>query len=261
MQRRGFFLVLALLGSAHAQIHPGEAKRPPTPAVDIDTAASLPIAAGSAIDVQRNRVSDSAFVSVSDLAAPARARKEVEKANQSIAKQNWTRARDRLNKAISFYPSYARAYNNLAVAYAHLGDVDGERQSLEKAVALDDHYSLAHLNLGRMEIGQGKLPEAETALNKAAMLAPQDPRAWVLLSYCQLLEKHFDDVIATMYEAHRLSAPHAFVHRAAARAFEQKRQFDRAATELNLFLQEQPGGPAAEAVRKELEVVRATERN
>lgn len=229
--------------------------------VDIDTATSSPIDASSAIAVQRNRVSDSAFVSVSDLAAPERARKEVEKANQSIAKQNWTRARDRLNKAISFYPSYASAYNNLAVAYAHLGDVDRERRSLEKAIALDDHYSLAHLNLGRMDIEQGKLPEAEMALNKAATLAPQDPRALVLLSYCQFLQKHFDDVIATMYEAHKLSAPHAFVHRAAARAFEQKRQFDRAATELNLFLQEQPAGPAAEAARKELEIVQAIHSN
>jgi tetratricopeptide (TPR) repeat protein len=258
MQRRGFFLVLALTGSAYAQGHPAENTRPPTPVVDID---SVPIGRSSANDAQRNQVSDSTFVSVSDLAVPERARKEVEKANQSMAKNNWSQARDRLNKAISFYPSYANAYNNLAVAYSHLGDVVRERQSLEKAIALDDHYGLARLNLGRMDIEQGKFSEAEMALNKAAILAPEDPGALVLLSYCQFLQKHFDDVIATMYQAHKLSAPHAFVHRAAARAFEQKRQFDRAATELNLFLQEQPVGPAAEAARKELEVVRATQRN
>jgi Flp pilus assembly protein TadD len=198
-------------------------------------------------------------VSVSDLEAPKRARKEVEKAYQSFARQNWMQARDRLNKAISFYPAYAGAYNDLAVAYAQLGDVEEERQALEKAIALDDHYTLAELNLGRMNIQEGKLPEAEAALHRAAALAPEDPRAFILLAYCQFLQKHFDDVIATSHEAHKLSAGHAFVHRVAARAFEQKRQFNLAAAELNPFLQEQPAGPAADAARKELEIVESAQ--
>jgi Flp pilus assembly protein TadD len=254
--RRVFFLVLALVVSVQAQVHP--TLRPPTPMVDIDVDPSPPMNATS--DVQRSRVPDSALVSASDLGIPGRARKELEKANQSFAKQNWIQARDRLNKAISFYPAYAGAYNDLGVAYAHLGDVERERQALEKAIALDGHYTLAELNLGRMNIQEGKLPEAEAALDRAAALAPEDPRAFILLAYCQFLQKHFDDVIATSREAHKLSAAHAFVHRAAARAFEHERQFDNAATELNLFLQEQPAGPAADAVRKELEIVQAAQR-
>jgi Tfp pilus assembly protein PilF len=259
MQRRVFFFVLALLGSAWAQIQPA-AIRSQTRTIDIDTGPSLPINATSAVDVQRKWDAESAFVSVGDLEIPQRARKELEKANQAFAKQNWAQARDRLDKAISFYPSFPGAYNNLGVAYEHLGNRDQARQSLEKAIALDNNFALAHLNFGRLDLEEGKLPEAETELNRAATLAPRNPKTFVVLSYCQFLEKHFDDAIATSDEAHKLSAPHSLTHRVAARAFQQKRQFDRAAAELNLFLQEEPYGAAADAARKELEIVEAAQR-
>jgi len=256
--RRVFFLVLASVCSAWSQVRP--AVRPPMPMVDIDVDSSWPVNTDSAIDAQRSGTSDTAFVSVSDLSVPRRARRELEKANHSFAKQNWMQARDQLNKAISFDPSYADAYNNLGVAYAYLGDLGQERKALEKAIALDDHLALAHFNIGRVDIAEGKLSEAESALKKAETLAPQDPRAFIALGYCQLLQKRFDDAIATSQEAHKLSAPHAVAHRLTARAFEQERQFDRAATELNLFLREEPAGSSAEEVRKELRLVEAAQK-
>lgn len=257
--RRVFILVLTAAGCVSGQVHPAQnTLQPATPMVDIDMAPSPPLNSTPAGNVQR-RVPDSAFVSVSDLAVPERARRELEKASRAFARQDWEQARNRLNKAISLYPSYAGAFNDLAVADAHLGDVEGERSSLEKAIALDDHFALAYFNFGRMDVEQGKLPEAETALSKAATLSPLDPRALVLLGYCQFLQKHFDDAVATSDEAHRLSAPHAVAHRVAARAFEQKREYHSAVAELNLFLQEQPVGPTADAARSELQIVQAVQ--
>lgn len=258
MQRRLFVLVLEVCSVAGGQVGTGKnAALPVPPTIEIDMTASLPISMRSAVDVQRNHVPHSAFVSVSDLAVPERARRELQKANQSLAKQNWAQARDRLTKAISFYPSYADAYNNLAVAYAYLGDVRQEREALEKAIALDDHLAVAHFNIGRVDIAQGKLSEAESALKKTEILAPLDPRAFIVLGYCQLLQKRFDDAIASSQEAHKLTAPHAIAHYVAARAFEQKNQLDRAAIELKLFFQEAPTGPGAEDARKELQIVQA----
>lgn len=259
--RRVFVLVLAVLGSAWAQVHPAQnTLQPPTPRVDVDTDADPVPPINAMSDRPRQPASAGAFVSVSSLAIPERARKELAKANQALVRQNWAQARDRLNKAISFYPAYADAYNNLAVAYGHLGEADQERQALESAIKLDDHFALAHLNFGRMDLEEGKLAEAETELNRAVTLAPQNPGTFVVLSYCQFLEKHFDDAIATSDEVHNLTAPHAVAHRVAARAFEQKRQFDGAVAELSLFLREEPEGPSAAAARKELEVVRAAQR-
>lgn len=257
--RRVLFFVLAVIGSAQAQGNPSQNPvRPPMPMVGIDM--DIPSSINRTPGAQPKPGADQDFVSVSDLLVPARARKELERGTRALLRQNWVQARDQLNKAISIYPSYAGAYNNLAIVYAHLGDGDKERQAFEKAIALDGHFALAHLNFGRMDLERGKIPEAITELNTAATLSPKNPSVFILLGYCQFLQKHFDDAIAASNEAHKLSAPHMMAHRIAARAFEQKGQFDRAATELNVFLQEEPPGPAAEAARKELQIVEAAER-
>ena len=168
MQRLVFVLVLATASFVIAQVHPGQTREPLLPpTVVVDMAPSLPLDARRANDVQRSGLPDNAFVSVSNLAIPGRARRELEKANESLARKNWTQARDRLTKAISFYPSFAGAYNNLAIAYAYLGDVGQQRRALEKAIALDSNFTLAYRNLGRMDIRQGNLLDAEAALNRA----------------------------------------------------------------------------------------------
>lgn len=260
MQRRAFFIVLAFATSAFPQVQ--SPPRPPAPVVEIDTDVdpAPPINASSGLRFQQRRSLGNSLVSVADLSTPQRARKELEKANQSFTRQNWAQARDRLDKAISFYPAYAGAYNNLAVAYAYLGDAAQERQALEKAVALNDHFALAHVNLGRIDLKEGKLAEAEVTLAKAATLEPGNAEVLVLLSYCQLLQKRFNDAIATSKAAHLLSFPHAPAHRFAARAFEQKGQFDEALAELNVFLRESPEGTSADEARQEIQAVRAAQR-
>jgi len=197
------------------------------------------------------------FVSTSDLGVPSRARKELEKANESLGRQDWAHAIQKLNKAISIYPAYALAYNNLGVIYSRLGDVVREREALEKAISLNDHFALAYTNLGRMNLVAGDFKEAQTALDKASTFDPTDPMTLILLSYDQFKQRHFDEAIATSRKAHSLEKPHAFVHRVAAGAFEQQEQGASAIAELELFLKESPVGPDADSAREELEIVKA----
>lgn len=199
----------------------------------------------------------SALISTSDLGVPNRARKECDLANQLIAKQDLAQAIQKLDKAIAIYPAYAVAYNNLGVVYSRLGDRVREREALQKAINLDAHFALAYVNLGRMNIVIEDFPSAELALGKAATFDPVDPVPLILLSYAQLMDRRFDEAIATSRKAHMLKRPHAFVHRAAARAFEQKRQLASAIAELELFLQEEPDGSRADAARKEIDVVKS----
>jgi tetratricopeptide (TPR) repeat protein len=199
----------------------------------------------------------SAFVSASDLGVPGRARKELDKASELADKQQLAQAVQKLNKAISIYPTYALAYNNLGVIYARLGDSVREREALQKAISLNDHFALPYVNLGRMHMAAGDFPAAETVLDKAFTLDPTDPMTLTLLSYSQFMDRHFDEAITTSHKAHSVGKPHAFVHRVAARAFEQQRQGAAAIAELELFLKEEPPGPRADAARKELETVKA----
>ena len=196
-----------------------------------------------------------ALVSTSDLSVPHRARKELAKANALLAKQDLQQALRRLIQAISIYPNYAIAYNNLGVVYARLGDAVHEQDALEKAILLNPDFSLAYLNLGRMDIAFSDFSAAENELRKAATLDPREPVTLILLSYAQLMEGHLEDAISTGRDAHRLKRPHAFAHRIAARALELEQRLEYAITELRVSLEEEPTGPRSESARKELAIL------
>jgi tetratricopeptide (TPR) repeat protein len=198
-----------------------------------------------------------AFVSTSELGVPGRARKEFDKANELAAKQGFTQAIQKLNKAISIYPAYAMAYNNLGVIYSRLGDEVREREALEKAIRINDHLALAYVNLGRMNLVSGEFKEAQIALDKASAFDPADPMTLILLAYAEFKDQRFDEALATTRRAHTMDKFHAFAHRVAARVLEQQGQGASAIAELKLFLKEAPAGPSADSARQELETVKA----
>jgi Flp pilus assembly protein TadD len=198
-------------------------------------------------------VSASPFVTVGDLSIPEGARKEFDKANQLIARDNWQKAIARLNKAIAIYPQYAEAYNNLGMAYGRLGDKVRDREALQKAVSLNDHFAPAYVNLARLAIADRDFPQAEALLNRATAIAPNDSQILVLLASAELLNQHYDQALATCRRVHSTSRnAHALVHYIAARVFEHEKRPADALAELQTFLSEEQSGPRADAARKEM---------
>jgi tetratricopeptide (TPR) repeat protein len=199
-------------------------------------------------------------VSAADLNVPDKARKEFDKASDFIAAQDWKQALERLNKALAIYPQYASAYNNMGVVFGHLGDRAQERSALQKAISINDHFSQAFVNLGKMAIVDKNFPEAENFLNKAAALDPSS-QTLVLLANVELMDQHFDEAIVNCKKAHATpQEPHALVHYIAARALEHKNDLTDAIAEFQTFLQEEPSGPRADAVRKELAALQSQSR-
>lgn len=201
-------------------------------------------------------ISSSAFISAADLAVPARARKQFDKANELLRRQELQAALQKLDKAIHIYPQYAAAYNNLAVIYSKLGDRAREDEALRKALSIKPDFALAYVNVGRMDLKANDVSGADAALTKAAQSDPADAVTLILLSYSKFLEKQFDAAIATSRKAHELQQPHAFAHRVAARAFEEEKKGGNAIAELEMFLKEEPDGPRSDAARREIEVVK-----
>jgi tetratricopeptide (TPR) repeat protein len=195
-------------------------------------------------------------ISASDLKVPEEASREFDKASKLIAKQEWQKAIDPLNKAVALYPSYAEAYTNLGVVYARLGQPDKEREALQKAIAANDHFAPALVNLARLEIKDHNFAGAEVHLTQATTADPNDPQTLALLAQTQLLDKHYEAAIATAGKVHSMShAAYALVHYVAARACERLNRLPDALKEFKLFLTEEPSGARAEAARKEMTAV------
>jgi Tfp pilus assembly protein PilF len=86
------------------------------------------------------------------LATPARAddraaaKSQVEFGIKVAQSGLWKEARYRWEKAVELDPSYAQAWNNLAIAYEHEGKFDDARKAYEKALELDPKNVLIRQN-------------------------------------------------------------------------------------------------------------------
>jgi len=58
----------------------------------------------------------------------------------------WKEARYRWEKAVELDPTYAQAWNNLAIAYEHEGKFEEARKAYEKALALEPKNLLIRKN-------------------------------------------------------------------------------------------------------------------
>ena len=198
-----------------------------------------------------------ALVAAAELNIPKKAKKEFARASDSMAAENWPQAVERLNQAITIYPQFVDAYNNLGVVYARLGDRAHEREALQKAISLNDHYAPAYVNLARADIAEQDFPHAEMLLDKATAIDPTDVITLVLLANVELRTRHFERVIDTCGRAHSTKQPeHSSVHYIAALAYEQENRLGDALAELKVLLKEETDGPRATAARKEMAALR-----
>lgn len=249
MMSRAFAVLLLLAASASAQVNPAVVQR---------IYVNPPFTGNAASRFAPNTANpENAFVSAAELAIPGRARKEFDKGVEALHKHDLQQARHHFEKAVDLYPTFPSAYNNLGVVFARLGQVDSEREALQNALKLNDHFELAYLNLGRMDIARSNFTDAETVLKKASSLDATDPVALILLAYSELAQGHLAETIAISEKAHLLPKLHAFVHRLAARAYEQQNRIDRAIAELKVSLEEEPTGTRADAARQELKMIEA----
>jgi tetratricopeptide (TPR) repeat protein len=192
-------------------------------------------------------------VSASDLNVPVKARKELDKANEAMARQEWRKAAELLNKAIAIYPQYVGAYNNLGVVYSRMNDIAHEQEALEKAISLDEHFAPACENLAKLYLRQKDFSHAETLLGKALSVDPNNGQDLTLLADTQYMERHYDAAIASARKAHALPNEHpSVVHYIAAKAYEQENRQVEALAEFQTFLKEEPNGPRADHVRSDI---------
>ncbi len=191
--------------------------------------------------------SSAATIFVGDLNVPAKAQKEFKKGSEALAQNDWKKAIERLEKAVTLHPQYASAYNSLGVAWAKSGDTARARQAFKNAIRVNEHMASAYVNLSRIALKEQEYTEAEDLLGKSLRTEPENLEALTLLAGARLMNRHYDGVIASARKVHSFPSHQAFsiVHYFAARALEMERRPDDAAAEYALFLKEAPDSPEA----------------
>ena len=78
--------------------------------------------------------------------AKSEAKSQVEFGINVAQRGLWREAIYRWQKATEIDPTYAAAYNDLAIAYEHEGQLDKARQAYEKAIELDPNNTQVRQN-------------------------------------------------------------------------------------------------------------------
>jgi len=191
--------------------------------------------------------------SATDLRVPNDARKAFRKGMEAWEQNDFPKAAEQFEKAVSLYPEYDSAYNNLGVMYFRMNQPDKARAAFERSVALNDKNADADRNLARILISEGNLPRATDLLNKSLVVEPLNPVTLTLLCVADIQSGNDDGALATARKTHQL--PHegySLVHYVAGQALEHKGQPQEAYAEYETYLRESPTGAEAPQVRSAL---------
>src|SRR6267378_1427962 len=100
-----------------------------------------------------------------DLNVPMEARTAYEEAMKAVGSGKSAEAIASFQKAISLYPPYLRALNDLGVLYLKLNRLDDASKLFEQAIKIDRRFYFARLNLGVILNRQGHYQKAVETLS------------------------------------------------------------------------------------------------
>lgn len=207
------------------------------------------------IKAQRQHQVDIGAVSALDLDAPNKALEEYNQAVTLMKEQHSKEAILYLQKAIAAYPKFVLAHNTLGLAYLDQGD-ERAKDEFETAAKLDSKFPGSFLNLGMLALSTKHFAGAETNLEKAASLRPNDPKILAALAFAQNGDHKYSETLQTVEHIHTLEhRGMGNVHYVAAAAAMALSNYDLMERELRLFLSEAPTDPQAPVARQNLNVL------
>jgi Flp pilus assembly protein TadD len=105
-------------------------------------------------------------LNVIDVNVPTDARTSYEQAMDALNRKDTQAAIDNLKKALSLYPKYARAMNDLGVIYLQNGRLNEAVATFRQAIKINESFVYPRLNLGVALIRMGKHGEAADVLGR-----------------------------------------------------------------------------------------------
>ncbi len=205
---------------------------------------------------QDQELIDSGTVSALDLQAPNKAVEEYNRGNSAMRAQHTDEAIKHMRRAVDAYPKFVSAHIGLGLAYLDQEDKPHARSEFETAAKLDPKFPGSFMNLGLVALATNDFESAQPQLEKAASLHPKDARILTSLAYAQNGNHHYQEVLQTAKLVHSLSHKGlANVHYVAASAAMSLKDYSTVASELSLFISEDPTNPFAPVARQNLAIL------
>jgi tetratricopeptide (TPR) repeat protein len=196
---------------------------------------------------------ESSEVSVNSLMIPKKAKKEYEKGEKDLRRNDLKSATDHLEKAVGDYDKFAPAWNDLGRIYAATHQSDKAAQAFTKAIAADSGYVPPYLNLAQLQIQDGQYANAADNAAKALRVRAELPPASFLEALADFKLNRFDAAEQSAREAER--GPHQNIpqlHLLLTNILLRRKDFSGAAQEMQAYLKEFPNGQFVAQVKTRL---------
>lgn len=129
-------------------------------------------------------------VSVAELkqSVPSAARKEYEQGLKFVTKSDFANAALRFENAVSLYPEYLAARNDLGAQYLKLKRLDEAETAFQTVIAKDPKNFNAKFNLGLVRVERKDYGAAISQLNQAIVIDSTRPvaRLWLGVAFLEL---------------------------------------------------------------------------
>jgi tetratricopeptide (TPR) repeat protein len=189
------------------------------------------------------------MVSLLDLAVPDNARKEFQKGEDALKKNNLDSGISHLKKAIRLHGSFPQAYAMLGMAYVQQNDFEAGQAALQKAIQLDPKSAAAYIGLGAMYNRKRNYPEAEKMLRRGLELSPDAAGGQYELALTYWALGRWQDAEPHARKAVELRPALAPAHVLLGNIMLRKRDAPEALREFKEYLRLDPKGPMAGPVR------------
>jgi tetratricopeptide (TPR) repeat protein len=195
-------------------------------------------------------------ISTTSARAPAKARKEYEKARESEEKAKWDDALASLHQAVKLYPDYAVAWLEMGRIQIQKEQLTEARDSLHHALSADPkfvspYHELAQL-AGRARQWQEMADMTDALLKLNPINFPQD---WLLNAIANFYLQHLDVAEKSAVRGLELDPQHQAprLDYVLGMILAQKHDYATALPHLQNYLRLSPAAPDGPAIRKQIE--------
>ena len=209
------------------------------------------------LQLKREGAPKASVISAALAAVPDGARDLYKKAIESSQAGDINKAIEQLKAAIASYPNFPIALNELGVQYLKLGQVEKASDALRQAVKLAPDDFMPRLNFGITLLNQRKFAEAEEQLRVAVSKNSSAPTVHMYLGITLAIQRKLDEgekELGLAIASNSSEVPLA--HRYLAGIFLERREFSRAADELESYLKLVPKAPDAEVLQHKIKEYR-----
>jgi tetratricopeptide (TPR) repeat protein len=194
-------------------------------------------------------------LSITSMQAPKDAKKAYEKGASALKKEKLDEAERELQKAVSIYPEYASAWQDLGYVYERKEKLDDARDAYEKALKADAKFVKPYMHLAGIYAREQKWEDVVTATDRVLRLNPYDfPGAYFYNAVANLNLQNLDAAEKSAREGIKQDELHRLpkLEHVLGVVLAQKNDLNGASEHMKAYLKFSPNAKDADFVRNQL---------